>query len=381
MRKFYFLLALTVCYIANAQTVSTFLNDPAVDVDDSMIFDTSGNLYGSNFGGDTVYKITPAGTATIFISGLANPNGLAFDSTGNLFVIEYSAGSIHKYNNSGTLLNTYAVGAFPSGLKKDFSSDAMIFTLTGNNSVNKLETDGTIIELFHGAPLNAPVGLAFDDSGTLYIGNYVGREIYQLNGAAVNLVATVPDGGVPPNAYLGFITYGNGKLWGTVMGAGNIYSINPNAVDDVTLFAGTSVTGNTDGPVVTATFAFPNGIIYNSVENALYVSEFSGIGNIRKISDIPLHVDQFVQPEISMSISPNPSSEFITLTSNSSFLNATQVNITIYDVTGKQISSLEQENNTKLEIKIDISEFQAGHYFLKFVSSNGYEIYKRFIRQ
>ncbi len=56
-----------------------------------MVFDTDGNLYGSNFEANSFHKITPDGTATEFVTGLQNPNELAFDEDGNLFVAEYSA--------------------------------------------------------------------------------------------------------------------------------------------------------------------------------------------------------------------------------------------------------------------------------------------------
>ena len=55
-----------------------------------LAFGPDGNLYvtgptASSF--DSVYRITPDGTATNFFTGLGRPQGLAFDAEGNLFVV------------------------------------------------------------------------------------------------------------------------------------------------------------------------------------------------------------------------------------------------------------------------------------------------------
>ena len=77
--------------VLHSQNVSTFFSDSSRDVDDSMIFNSNGDLFGSNFNGDTVYKINGGANATPFVTGLSNPNGLALDADENLFVCEYSA--------------------------------------------------------------------------------------------------------------------------------------------------------------------------------------------------------------------------------------------------------------------------------------------------
>lgn len=351
-----------------AQTVTTFFSDENADVDDAMAFDTDGNLYGSNFNGSTVYKITPDGTATPFIEDLANPNGMAFDANGNFYLCEYSAGTINKYTSDGALIETFIVDGVPSGMIKDFDTDAMIFTNVVNNSVNRLEIDGTITELIQDEVLNAPVGLTFDDAGILYIGNFVGRQIYRFT-TELEYVATVPDNGAMSGFdALGFITWANGMIYGTNFGGHQVYRINPNAVDDVVLLVG-SEQGDTDGPLESATLNNPNGIIYNATEDALYVSEYSGMGNIRVINDFILNAPD-VSSEIAFSMYPNPVTDFVYILNRDHVLLEDPL-LCVYDLEGRLIESLEiTAQHSSENSKLDLSSLAAGVYLVTLRNEN-----------
>ncbi len=66
-----------------------------------------------------------------------------------------------------------------------------------------------------------PVGLAFGSGGDLYIGNFVGRDVYKLRirGSKKELkyIANVPDLGTDL-PYLSFIAYSREALFATVYG-------------------------------------------------------------------------------------------------------------------------------------------------------------------
>ena len=68
-----------------------------------MAFDTSGNLYASIYGDNTIVRFTPGGVASVFATttGGANPDGLAFDRAGNLFVANYGSSRIQKFTPAG----------------------------------------------------------------------------------------------------------------------------------------------------------------------------------------------------------------------------------------------------------------------------------------
>lgn len=79
----------------------------------ALVFDSQGNLFVSTSGNapnDTILKFTPAGSESIFASGLNNPRGLTFDKQGNLLVTEINAGDVLKFTPSGS------ASVFASGL-------------------------------------------------------------------------------------------------------------------------------------------------------------------------------------------------------------------------------------------------------------------------
>jgi len=350
MKLIYTVLIAFISIGINAQTVTTFLNSNDAVVDDAMALDSQGNLYGSTFYGGTVYKITPDGTSSIFVSDLSWANGLAVDSEDNIYVAEYLNASINKYDNDGNLIEKLSIGnGYPSGLIKAYKSDKMIYTDVGDNSINELSQDGTIRVLYQGGPLNIPVGLAYGPHGDLYIGNYIGREIYRLpnGGNEVEYVATVP---APSNdtPFLAFIAYAQGFVYGTVYGEHKIYKIDPRSVDDVEIYSG-STYGDMDGNITEATYAYPAGIIANKSGNTLYISEFSGYGNIRKITNGNGRGLLNNPSPLSIVSYPNPASDYITIATNSTDKKSNLYTIRIYDL-NNGILALE-----KSQLTIDVS--------------------------
>ena len=78
-----------------------FLND--------LVLDGSGNLYASDSGDidkggkGAIFKITPAGKASLLISEAQNasiksPNGLLFESPGSLLVVDFASGELLRLN-------------------------------------------------------------------------------------------------------------------------------------------------------------------------------------------------------------------------------------------------------------------------------------------
>lgn len=354
-----------LCY-AQIGTVSTILNDPNADVDDALALDSRGNLYGSNFAGETVYKISArTGEVTPFVTGLSNPNGLAFDRNNNLFVVEYSGGVINKYDRDGNLLATFPVGGFPSGLIKEARSNNMIFTQADfgapeSNGVFQLMSDGTVNTIHQGAPLQLPVGLTYDRMGNLYVGDYLTREIYRIpRNGGLEYVATVP---APNNfvPFLAFIAYAKGSIYGTIYGENKIYIINPDNIDDVEEFSG-SVFGDMDGDISEATYAFPAGILASRSGNTLYVSEFSGVGNIRKIVLGPGPGNREHTEDTSMAVYPNPTSEFVNIQIENKL--SKEYAIRIYNLFGKlTYESQKTSEAKKIEETISVANWKPGIY-------------------
>ena len=99
---------------------STGFNDLEV-TDDGTIYATQTGGGGQNPDASTwqVWKITPSGSASIFIQGapLRQPNGIAFDEKGNIVVINIGNDEVLTFGQDGKLLKTEkAVQAGNDGL-------------------------------------------------------------------------------------------------------------------------------------------------------------------------------------------------------------------------------------------------------------------------
>ena len=353
-----------------AQTVTTFTEGTP---DDGIAIDNNGNIYCSNYVGDTVFKFTPSGDATPFITGLNTPNGLAFNSNQDLYVCDGQGNTIYKYDINGALLDSYPTANHPSGIIKSFTNEDMIFTQFSGDVINRLEPDGTITTISAAPELNGPVGLAYDSDGDLYVGNYTDREIYRvLANGDLEYIATVPtDGGALPN--LGFIAFGQGFLWGTTMGSDKIFKINPNGVDDFELFAG-STQGSLDGDISEATFHTPNGIAFNDAEDTMYITDF-GSKNLRIISDIELGIGDQGLNKNRFLIFPNPAEKVLHIKLKAH--NSEEYSIKIINPVGEIVFSSKKTilNNIEEEI-IQIDSLNSGVYFVTLSSKNYSETYK-----
>jgi hypothetical protein len=110
---------------------------------ETMVFDSSGNLFVSNGSAKTIKKITPSGIKSTFASGV-DVVGMAFDAFGNLFVSQRSK---DKDASEGVILE-FA----PDGSSEVFASN-----------------------------LTKPQGLAFDSLGNLYVADPVHDAILKIS--------------------------------------------------------------------------------------------------------------------------------------------------------------------------------------------------------
>jgi len=115
------------------------LNNPT-----ALAFDHSGNLFVADHAAQTIFKLTPDGTRSVFVTGvrLSEGNGLACDAADNLFVLSPSG----EYHVGGTIL--------------------------------KFSPDGTRSTFATGVGL--PYSLAIDPSGNLFVSDWDTGSIYKL---------------------------------------------------------------------------------------------------------------------------------------------------------------------------------------------------------
>jgi sugar lactone lactonase YvrE len=180
-----------------------------------------GDLYEADFGSGNVFKVSPAGTVTSFVSGLVNPSGLAFDSNGNLFVADsvFAAGSglgkIYKVAPDGTTT------VFASGLNKPFglafdSAGNLFEADSGSGNIYKFTTAG--VRSTFAAGLQTPAGIAFDHSGNLFENDFGSGTIFMFTPASVR--STFASGLNSPD---GLTIGADGNVFEGDSGSGNVF--------------------------------------------------------------------------------------------------------------------------------------------------------------
>ena len=178
-----------------------------IDAPDALAFDSKGNLFVANYGGDTVSEFAPGrATPTATLTGLNLPDALAFDSKGNLFVA----------NGGGMTVSEFAPGSItPTATLTGLNvPDALAFDSKGNLFV---ANDGgtTVSEFASGSTtpaatltgLNVPDALAFDGKGNLFVANYGNNTVSEFVLGSATPTATLT-GLDDPNA-LAFDSKGN----------------------------------------------------------------------------------------------------------------------------------------------------------------------------
>ena len=241
--------------------------------------DGAGNVYFTDFESGRVRKVTPGGTISTFAGtggggpsgdgGLAtsaridSPNGLAVDGLGNVYIADSSPASrVRKVNPAG-IITTYA------GTSAGFGGDG-----------------GPATE----ALLYAPVGLALDGQGNLYIADMYNHRIRKVTpGGTISTFAGTSagfsgDGGPATSAQLLYpeqvTTDGSGNVYIADTGNRRVRKVSPSGT--ITTFAGSGGGGLGDGgPATSGTLSYPMGLEVDDQGN-LYIADWSNY-RVRKV--------------------------------------------------------------------------------------------------
>ena len=375
MKSVYTLILLFFTFSGNAQTISTFYQNASID--DGLAIDSEGNLYGSHYTGSIVWKITPDGVRSKFMSGLDTPNGLAFDSNGDLYIVDNQGGKIYKVAPDSTVTTLVPDIFSPSGIIKMPESDTMVVSCWEGNRLVKVAPDGSYETFVQGNGLVGPVGLAYDENDNLYVGNYTNRWIYRVSPSGN--IDTITHLNVP-GQNIGFIAYREGFIYATIPWDNKIYKVDPEG--NYELYAGSSQ-GSKDGDISEATFNQPNGILLSPGGDSLYISDFN-TRSVRIISNIDgtVGTNDFIhQSSISESVvAPNPA----IFKANLDFELSEEeiVSIIIFNIKGQLMDTV--LNNQilpagKHQFPIDTGHLPSGNYFIQISSNSGDEVVKKLV--
>ncbi len=334
-----------------------------------LAISSRGELYFSDSGHNQVLKVHPttglltivAGNGAAAFSGdglpaptasLNSPGALAFDSLGNLFIADRGNFAIRRVDAlSGVLTTVAGTGLFTGqvgssgtpaplgdggpavsasfGNLGDFVFDgagALIVCDSGNACVRKFTIGGTITTIagvpgssgFTGdtvpagalaAKFNAPIGVALDGGGVIYIADSGNRRVRRLTSdATVNTVigsgsggntGFTGDGASPLSAQigsLGGIAFdATGNLLISCVGANRLRAVNVNAVSAIIRTiagnGGADVLGD-DGPATGASLSAPRDLALDAQGNVFLYD--SGHRRIRRMDKASGYIDTVV---------------------------------------------------------------------------------------
>ena len=152
-----------------------------------LAMDRDGNLYVSNWSGNSVTKVGAAGNYSTFADGMGSPAGLAFDQAGNLYVADYSRDIIYKVTPSGEKIIFVKELHTPTGITFNQAGDLLVSNRSSNEIV-KITASGKIELVAKG--MRTPVGVAEDSDRNLYVTNYGGNILKVTPEGAISTLST-----------------------------------------------------------------------------------------------------------------------------------------------------------------------------------------------
>lgn len=353
------LIAWCMASVLKAQTVTTITTN-ASSIDDDIILDHLGNLYGSNYDGSSIFKRASDGTESIFTGGLSSPNGLAFDSDSNLIAVDNTGNRIYRVHADGskdTLVN-FLPG--PSGIIREKNGNGFIVTSYTTHKLWKLSDDGTLTDYLEHPEFNGPVGLCYDDDQNLYVANFNDRKIFKVSpDDSISFFARPIQG-----TRIGFIAYANGFIYSTAMNAHRIYKIDLDG--NAVVWLGSSL-GNIDGDASQAKFNLPNGIRASFTGDTLYVSDY-GSKKVRMITNLggSSPAQAILAEQIHVTAFPNPSSGLFRL--EYTLEQSKPLNIILYDSKGSVLEIIHSEQNPTPglhQLQLDLQSKPSGQYTIQ----------------
>lgn len=135
-----------------------------------IAFDKDGTMYVSSRHDSNVYRISPFKEAEAFVKNLGIATGIAFDKLGKLYVGDRQ-GTIYQVTHSGQSHPFAKLEPSVSAYHLAFGPDEYLYitgpTASSYESVMRINPSGEVSAFYTG--LGRPQGLAFDTDGNLYV--------------------------------------------------------------------------------------------------------------------------------------------------------------------------------------------------------------------
>jgi trimeric autotransporter adhesin len=329
-----------------AATTSRLYNPAGMDID------ASGNIYLADYNNCRIRKITPQGSiytvvgtgscgsagdgGSALLATINGPKSVVFDSAGNYYISEYTGNRVRKVDTSGNISTVAGTGTAgfnsdgvaattaqvnqPEQLAVD-SSNNLYIADEGNHRIRKITVSTGIISTVAGngtsgsagdgaaatsANLKNARGIAVDSAGDLFIGDTGNHKIRKVDTGGIittyagnGTAGLLGDGGAATSAEFN-------TPWDVALDAtGNLYVADQvnhrirqiDTSGNISTFAGSSMGYSGDGGVATsATLQYPIGVAVDSLGNVL----IGDYGNFA-VREVTRPTDSLTSPTISLS--------------------------------------------------------------------------------
>lgn len=161
-------LPVTLFRIDSAGDVAEYSGD--ITNPTAIVFDADGQMFVTSRLDGTVYRVTAFREALPFARSLGVATGMAFDSDGTMYVGDRS-GTIYKVNGIGEERIWVQLEPSVSAYHLAFGPEDALYvtgpTVSSFDSIQRVNRNGEVGTFFKG--LGRPQGLAFDQTGNLYV--------------------------------------------------------------------------------------------------------------------------------------------------------------------------------------------------------------------
>ncbi len=357
--------------------------------------DFEGNIYATESGYNRIRKITPSGIVTSYVGntdGTNNgtiataqfgyPEDLCFDtSTGNIYVADTGNHRIRKITPTG-IVSTLAgsTSGFADGTSAKFWGPKAVCTDPAGNiyvadtfnfRVRKITPNGVVSTLAGynegaangtglAARFSTMLGICSDINGNLYVadlGNFRIRKVTQA-GVVTTLAGSV-QGDIDGVGTAAQFTW----PYGVAMGPdGNIYVADNTKIKRITPSGVvTTITGFVAGDLDGILFE-PTGLCFDS-NNDMFIAD-DGNGKVKKITQLPLGIQNHTQSDLMVKLYPNPTQTTVNIAVD---LISETTEMSIIDISGKTIKR--QKIITPITT-LDMGNYENGIYFLTVTIGN-----------
>jgi len=319
---------------------------------EGLALDHNGFLYTPTGPGSRVYKVNSAnGEAHVVLTGLNFPQGGGVDPAGNYYAANYNTGAITKLTPDSSIY-IFADDIFGiAGVTYRPQNNSIIIANYAHNSIYEASlADSVMTVYFSGGGLNGPDGLAFDSDDNLYVANFNDNKIHKITpNKEISLFAQIE------GLRSGYIAIHGNTMYVAGLSVNKIFTIDL-VTREISVLAGTGVSGYVDGSADSARFNKPNGIVVDPSGDRVYVAD-AGNNAIRVISGIISGVEENDDNiPVDFNLDQNYPNPFNPNTKIRYSIGEQQfVSLKVFDVLGNEVEALVNEEKPAGEYDVEFN--------------------------